>query len=85
MTKDEKNHWQAVGFHVAWGAMLAIWIVAAFGFGFSYLAGGLGWRAKDDCDRTTWDRCGMRVLTDAKTGQQYLVTTGGGIVARTPQ
>lgn len=36
----------------------------------------------DDCDRTWYDRCDMRVVTDNKTGQQYLVTRGGGIIER---
>ena len=83
MTKEEKKHWQGVGFHFAWGVMLAVWLIAVTAFGISYLVNGL-LRATDDCDRSSWDRCGMRVLTDAKTGQQYLVTTGGGIVPRAP-
>lgn len=36
----------------------------------------------DDCDRGKFDRCGMRILTDAKTGQEYLVTSKGGIIKR---
>ncbi len=36
----------------------------------------------DDCDRAWNDRCGMRVLTDNKTGQEYLVTRQGGIIER---
>lgn len=36
----------------------------------------------DDCDRGRFDRCGLRVLTDAKTGVQYLVTNDGGIIER---
>jgi hypothetical protein len=39
----------------------------------------------DDCDRGRFDRCGMRVLTDEKTGQQYLVTSKGGIIERKSQ
>ncbi|WP_348826507.1 hypothetical protein [Halomonas sp. RT37] len=35
----------------------------------------------DDCDGPT-ERCGMRVLTDHKTGLQYLEARGGGIVPR---
>lgn len=38
----------------------------------------------DDCDRGRFDRCGLRVLTDEKTGTQYLVTSKGGIIERTP-
>lgn len=36
----------------------------------------------DDCDRGRFDRCGMSVLTDNKTGVQYLVTSDGGIIER---
>lgn len=36
----------------------------------------------DDCDRSAWDRCGAAIVTDAKTGLQYLRTTGGGITPR---
>lgn len=36
----------------------------------------------DDCDRAWNDRCDMRVLTDNKTGQEYLVTRQGGIIER---
>jgi len=36
----------------------------------------------DDCDRGRFDRCGMRVLTDEKTGTQYLETSKGGIIER---
>jgi len=36
----------------------------------------------DDCDRSWNDRCNMQVLTDNKTGQEYLVTRQGGIIER---
>lgn len=36
----------------------------------------------DDCDASAWDRCGARVVTDARTGLQYLVGPGGGITPR---
>ena len=35
----------------------------------------------DDCDRDRWHRCDMTVLTDQKTGKQYL-KAGGGLVER---
>jgi hypothetical protein len=85
MTKDEKRHWYQVGFHATWGAMVAVSVVLSVAFAFSYIVHGFGLVPKDDCDRSTWDRCNMRILTDAKTGQQYLETTGGGIIARQPR
>ena len=83
MDKAEKKHWQQVGYHVAIGVMTAGWVVIVAGMVIAYLIAGLGWfQPTDDCDRSTWDRCGMRVLTDAKTGHQYLETPSGGLIAR---
>ncbi len=39
----------------------------------------------DDCDSGRFDRCNMKVLVDAKTGTEYLVTSGGGIIERRKQ
>lgn len=36
----------------------------------------------DDSDFGKFNRSGVDVITDAKTGKQYLVTPKGGIVAR---
>jgi len=36
----------------------------------------------DDSDKSGWDRSGVRIYEDAKTGQQYLGTSGGGIIKR---
>lgn len=36
----------------------------------------------DDCDKSRWDRCGVKVVTDAKTGKQYLLTKQGNIIER---
>lgn len=36
----------------------------------------------DDCDQSFWIQCGMTVVTDAKTGQQYLLSPHGGIIQR---
>ena len=83
MTREEKKHWQGVGYHIAIGVMTAAWVVVVASMVLAYLISGTGWvHPTDYCDRSTWDRCGMKVLTDAKTGQQYLETPGGGIIAR---
>lgn len=39
----------------------------------------------DDSDFGKWDRSGVKIVTDAKTGQQYLVTPEGGIIERKSQ
>ena len=36
----------------------------------------------DDTDADAWNRSGMRVYTDAKTGVQYLGTARGGLTVR---
>lgn len=68
---------QRLGFHMAFGAMgcvgmfyMAAWVIGSL------------ITPLDDCDRGRFDRCQMKVLTDAKTGQEYLVTKGGGIIKR---
>lgn len=38
--------------------------------------------AHDDCDKDFWHHCGADVITDAKTGVQYLTTPSGGIIER---
>lgn len=38
----------------------------------------------DDSDFSRWNRSGVKIVTDAKSGQQYLVTPEGGIVERAP-
>lgn len=36
----------------------------------------------DDSDVSRYDRSGLKILTDNKTGQQYLTTSKGGLVVR---
>ena len=36
----------------------------------------------DDCDKNRWQRCGMKIATDAKTGKEYLLSPYGGIIER---
>ena len=56
----------------------SLWLVCAF---ISYLFFKFTDIGRDDSDTET-ERSGMRVLTDNKTGLQYLVTSGGGITPR---
>ena len=39
-------------------------------------------RPIDDCDISIWNRCGLEVKTDAKTGKQYLLSPSGAIIER---
>lgn len=56
-----------------------LWIV--FVTWVSYVALGLtGW-SQDDSDRDAWHRSGLRILTDHKTGVQYL-SRGGALTPR---
>ncbi|WP_331300330.1 hypothetical protein [Methylobacterium oryzae] len=68
------------GFHFALGILDAVCVVLVIGIVLSFLLSAL--MPPDDCDRGRFDRCGMKVLTDAKTGQEYLVTPEGGIIER---
>lgn len=36
----------------------------------------------DDCDKSRWDRCGLKVIKDQKTGKEYLLSPGGQIIKR---
>lgn len=57
------------------------WIAVAIFMAFSLLrnVSGLG---VDDSDFDAWHRSGMAVRTDARTGVQYLESSGGCIVPR---
>lgn len=66
-----------LGFHFALGFLECLGVCLVVG----YLLGLLLVPA-DDCDRSRFDRCGLRIATDAKTGRQYLLAPGGGIVER---
>jgi len=84
MSKEEKKDWRERGYQFTWGAFTAAGGIVAFALVIQAIINLTGiWT--DDCDRSAWHRCGMSVLTDAKTGRQYLTTTGGGIVARAPK
>lgn len=85
MTKPEKDTWFSRGFHFAWGAFCCIGLWLLLGTAASYLISGWWKLGVDDCDRDAWNRCGMTVHTDAKTGRQYLSTSGGGLVLRAPR
>ena len=64
------------GFHFGAGVTLAVFTLLSA----ASLVSGLI-TPHDTCDGPD-QRCGMRVLTDHKTGLQYLETPGGGLYPR---
>ena len=65
------GYWFAAGALFCFGTMLSIGAIVLFLL-----------TPSDDCDKSRWNRCGLEVKTDNKTGVQYLVTPGGGIIQR---
>ena len=59
---------------------VAGWLVVVC-FLLSWLLLALG-SGMDDTDSSRWNRSGVSVVTDHKTGLQYLRTPGGGITPR---
>lgn len=82
-TKEQKREWREQGFQMGVGVITAGCLVILFAALLSLGARLIG-ASGDDCDKSAWSVCGMQVRTDAKTGHQYLVTSGGGIVRREP-
>lgn len=64
-----KAVWYCCVCYILWTAVLT--------FGQDYLAIGL-----DDSDKDAWHRSGVSVVTDYKTGQQYLKTPEGFLTPR---
>lgn len=85
MDKESKKVLEDVGRSVAEGVITAIskWFVIGIAIAFMFLyaltAFGVG---VDDSDLSKWDRSGLRVHTDAKTGIQYLSDGRGGLIVR---
>jgi len=74
MTRDEQRHlWHERGYHTTLGVISALW-PALTAVVLISLAVSI---APDDCDSSFWHRCGMNVLTDHKTGVQYLESKHG--------
>jgi hypothetical protein len=75
--KIDKDTAFRAGFHFTWGAMCCLGVMMLIGTVATYL-----FTSGDDCDKSRWNRCGLEVVTDNKTGIQYLVTSHGGIIKR---
>jgi len=66
-----------IGFFLAFGFLQVYTLVLVVSWAI-----GIFFIPVDDCDKDRWNRCGMHVVTDNKTGKQYLITSGGGIIER---
>ena len=65
------------------GQYLSRWIFTALiilGL-FAFIRNQFG-RGLDDSDKDGWNRSGLRIHTDAKTGIQYLATKDGALTPR---
>lgn len=80
--KTDEMKWTRMGRYFALGALEVIAFVTFVGYLIIGAASWMGIPRVDDCDVNAFHRCGLRVLTDNRTGTQYLVTEGGGIVER---
>lgn len=57
--------------------LLGVFIVFAINAAANYLG-----RATDSTDRDAFHRSGVHIVTDHKTGREYLITPEGGITPR---
>ena len=67
---------------LVWGwakVAIVVWLVVGIGVPIIKNIFSVG---VDDTDADAWNRSGMRVYTDAKTGVQYLGTVRGGLTLR---
>ena len=67
---------------LVWGlakVAIVVWLVVGIGVPIIKNVFSIG---VDGTDTDAWNRSGMRVYTDAKTGVQYLGTRNGGLAVR---
>lgn len=80
MTTEQKHGYdfaKGVAIYLAHCFLWGILLVGAF----ALLRNTLGWGV-DDSDRDGWNRSGLTIHTDAKTGVQYLSDGKGGLTRR---
>ncbi len=77
MNTNLRKEYFIMGFHFTWGALCCLAVMMIIGAPITYLLS-----SPDDCDKSRWDRCGLDVKVDNKTGIEYLVTSSGGIIQR---
>lgn len=73
------------GFRFTIGAAVAVAVLAVAlslsGIVHAIVRNTLG-LSVDDCDRSAWERCGVKVITDNLSGLQYLMSPQGGLTPR---
>lgn len=85
MEVEVKVDWKKVGEGLMDGAMnsvgklLLIYLVVVF---VLWLWSGISGVTTDDSDTDSWHRSGFRIMTDARTGLQYLSDGKGGLILR---
>ena len=65
-----------LGRNLAWGFVDVIAVIIVFSAIVNLVFD------HDDCDKSWWKKCGLKVVTDAKTGIEYLLSPDGGIIER---
>jgi hypothetical protein len=73
---------ERAGFWFAWGALRLVGAFMLFGLLLTLALNGLGLISTDDSDVSRFDRSGLKVRTDAKTGCEYLETHEGSLFPR---
>ena len=75
-----KSEYKKIGYEFAEGAIICIgkWIIVGFcALSIFFVMMNLFEIGLDETDKNAWDRSGMGVYTDHKTGVQYLGTSNG--------
>lgn len=75
-----KNYYKDVGYNFAEGVLTCFgkYVILAIIIGMIYDY----YSPIGDCDKGAWQRCGMMVAIDNKTGKEYLLSRYGGIIER---
>lgn len=61
------------------GKFVMLYLLVVFAL---WLFGGISGVTTDDTDASSWHRSGFRIMTDARTGLQYLSDGKGGLILR---
>jgi hypothetical protein len=72
---------RALGLHFGLGAMAAVGLCIMIALAIQLLLNAFD-VGTDSTDVDGWNRSGMRIHRDAKTGVEYLSTSNGGMVRR---
>jgi hypothetical protein len=81
MNKDEIKTIEQKAYAVTMGCIRAVGLIILLGWGVIAALNFLG-IGIDDTDYSGWNRSGMVLHTDAKTGLQYLSTKSGNLIPR---